>query len=84
MNLVTLFASIASIICAVVAVYSVFQLRHGVQRSFTLDMTRLINRIERNREPFKQTNPAAYKELFDFEDGLETTSKKFLSVFNFK
>jgi hypothetical protein len=76
--------SIASILGTVVTVYSVFRLRNAVKTSFTLDMRRLINRIERNKEPFNQTVPAAYRELFDVQDELETISKKFLAMFNIK
>ena len=81
METVMLIVSFASVF---VAIYSIFQLRHGVKTSFTLDIRRLINRIERNKEHFQQTNPAAYKELFDIQDELETISKKFLAMFWFK
>ena len=80
--------SIASLIIALIgipiALYSIIQLRHGIKISFTMDVRRLINRIERNKDFFKDNNPEAYKELFDIQDELETISKKFLAMFNIK
>lgn len=73
-----------SIIGIFIALYSIYQLRHAIKVGFTMDIRRLINRIERNKESFKQTSPQAYKELFDIQDELETITKKFLSMFSMK
>ena len=81
MNTLSTFASIASILSIAFAFYSILQLRHGIKTSFTLDIRRLINRIERNKEQFKQITPEAYRELFDVQDELETISKKLLAMF---
>jgi hypothetical protein len=84
METLSMIPTLISIVSILIALYSIYQLRHGVKTSFTLDIRRLINRIERNKGTFHQTDPAAYKELFDIQDELETVSKKFLSMFNMK
>lgn len=84
MEIISIVSLIVSFISIPLAFYSIFQLRHGIKVSFTLDVRRLINRIERNKEVFKNNNPELYKELFDIQDELETISNKFLAMFNTK
>lgn len=65
-------------------VLSTLQLRHGIKTAFDMDIRKTIDRIERNKEKFKQSAPEAYEELFDIQDELETISKKFLAMFKTK
>jgi hypothetical protein len=79
-------AGIASIVGTFLTVLiyrrSVVQLRDAVRIAFEIDVRKTINRIERNKEKFKEGVPEAYKELFDVQDELETMSKKFLAMFH--
>lgn len=84
MEIISIVSLIVSFIGIPLALYSIFQLRHGIKVSFTMDVRRLINRIERNKEVFKNNNPEVYKELFDIQDELETISKKFMAMFSTK
>ena len=63
---------------------SVMQLRKAVKTVFERDIRRIINRIERNKERFKESVPPAYQELFDIQDELEVISKKFPEMFEIK
>lgn len=60
------------------------QLRRAVRTVFERDLRKTINRIERNKEQFKDSVPTAYKELFDIQDELEVFSKKFPEMFEIK
>ncbi len=83
MEITSLVVSGISIIATVFIYFrSVVQLRRAIGLAFDMDVRRLINRIERNKEQFRENNPAAYKELFDVQDELETISKKFLTMFD--
>jgi len=85
LNTLSLIVSIAGIIVTVAAfIWSTLQLRNGVKIAFQIDVRKTINRIERNKEKFKQSDPEAYKELFDIQDELEAMSQKFLSMFGVK
>lgn len=75
---------IGVVITVVLFILSTLQLRHGVKTAFDIDIRKAINRIERNKERFKQSAPEAYRELFDIQDELETMSKKFLAMFKIK
>jgi L-lysine 2,3-aminomutase len=63
---------------------SLAQLRKAVKTVFEKDIRRIISRIERNKEQFKETVPPAYQELFDIQDELEVISKKFPEMFEIK
>ncbi len=82
LNTLSLIVSIIGIVVSVgTFLWSTFLLRNGVRIAFQIDVRKTISRIERNKEKFKQSNPAAYKELLDVQDELEAMSKKFLAMF---
>lgn len=82
LNTVSLIVSILGIIVSVGAtLWSTFQLRRSVGIAFSMDVRRNIERLERNKENFKQTEPSAYRELFDVQSELETIDSKLTEIF---
>ncbi len=84
-SIVGAIVSIGGIMVSVrIFLLSTRQLRNGIRTAFQMDVRKTINRIGRNKEKFKQSDPEAYKELFDIQDELETMSQKFLAMFGIK
>ena len=74
--------SIAGIVISLyIAVWSNNRLRKTVELTLDIDVRKTIERLERNKEHFKTIDPAAYKELFDVQEELESMSFKLRKVF---
>ncbi len=85
LNTISLLVSIVGIFVSVGLFFlSTIQIQNSVRTAFDIDVRKTINRIERNKERFKKSNPEAYKELFDIQEELEAMSKKFLAMFRIK
>ena len=85
LNYISFIVSIAGIIITVSFFFlQSFQLWKAVKITFEMDVRKLIDRIERNKKDFKESEPKAYKEFFDIQEELETISRKFLKIFNTK
>lgn len=60
------------------------RLQRIVKEVLEKDIRKTIDRIERNKEPFKTSNKAAYDVLFDLQHELEVISSKIKTVFKLK
>ena len=67
-----------------IAIWSTRQLRRSVGVTLSLDIRRNIERLERNKEKFKQRSPEAYSEFFDVQGELETVDAKLKTIFKLK
>jgi len=84
MNTFNVIAGFASIIGLALAWNQTFQIKRAVRACFGLDIRRLIERIEKNKDRFKTSDEAAYSELWDVQHELETVDKKLQEVFAVK
>jgi hypothetical protein len=85
LNTVSLIVSILGIVVSVgTTLWSTIQLRRSVGVAFSLDVRRNIERLERNKEKFKQSTPDAYRELYDVQGELETIDSKLTKIFSLK
>ncbi|AFM14002.1 hypothetical protein [Turneriella parva] len=77
--------SIAGILISIAtAIWATMQMRRSVGITFSLDIRRNIERLERNKQKFRETVPEAYKEFFDVQSELETVDKKLQEIFKLR
>jgi hypothetical protein len=81
LNIFFTVAGIASIFTVAYGFYQDRRLKKGVRLAFLIDLRRLIERLERNKERFKATAEGAYNELWDVQHELEAIDSKLHTVF---
>jgi hypothetical protein len=78
----SLVAGIASILGLAVALYQTHRVVKAIKVCFLLDIRRMVERIEHNKERFKTSDEQAYNELRDVQHDLETLDRKFRKQFS--
>jgi hypothetical protein len=83
-NIATYIGTIASILSICYAFYSLHKIKKSIRVGFLMDVRRMIETIERDKEPFKEKEKAAYESLFRIQGELEVVYKKLLETFSIK
>lgn len=74
----------ASILSILYAFYSLHRLKKSIRIGFLIDIRRMIDTIERDKEPFKERVVPAYDALYRIQGDLEVTYNKLLETFSIK